>query len=123
MRQHGSWRIGWTKILVVENAETAAGNEWGDITTAETEGGIRPEGWVGYQTWGVAVRIDRVFRQENWIVWRKWSGHDFINANTSPGQGTIDALNEASRIGLVGAVPDSCLFHGAANFSHAGEFG
>src|SRR6185503_10481155 len=98
----------------VENPEPAAGNHWGYVAAAETQIRVRREQRIFQQVRHIIVGIDwpggKMIRK-NRAVRRKWSGHDFINADASACQGSVDASNEAGAVRSIRSIKQCGLFH------------
>lgn len=103
--------------LVVEYTEPAAGHEWKDVTTSETERGIRRNEFVGNPVRTIAVGINRPFWTIDWtvvfclpIVRKRRSGH-FVNADARAGEAAIETMEETRGVSGLRIFEDDGLFH------------
>src|SRR5689334_6691700 len=55
-------------------------------------------------------------------VRREWSGHDFVNADAGPGEGSVNAVDQTITIGTIRAFKQRRLFPGTAKFAAANNF-
>lgn len=108
--------------LVAENGKTASGRPRRNVATGETKMSVSGKNRVGQRVRFVIFRVNRIDRVNHRVIGREWRGDNFICADECPGQAAIETVNEAGRVGDVGPVEQSRLFHGSANFSTAGKF-
>src|SRR2546429_3526012 len=89
---------------VVENTETAAREDRGNIAAAESKCGVRTERRISQQMRLVTFRKNRVDRQvtgEHGIVRRETGTEHFINTHASPRHTLVEAPNERGGVGEV----------------------
>src|SRR6266480_2657586 len=110
---------------VVENTETAAREDRGNIAAAESKCGVRTERRISQQMRLVTFRKNRVDRQvvgEHGIVGRERRGDDFINTDAGPRQTLVEAAYEPGGVGDIRAVKQGGLLHRTANLAAAHKF-
>jgi len=112
-------KLSWS--LIIENVKAAARHYGRDVAATEAQGVVHSPDRIGEKAWVVAVRIDRINREKDWIIRRKWKCHDFEKSNPGPRQTAVETADEAGGICGFRRLPDPGLFHGALHFAEAGK--
>src|SRR5205814_10538525 len=107
---------------VVENTETAAREDRGNIAAAESKCGVRTLRRISQQMRLVTFRKNRIDRQvigEHAIVRRERRGDQFINTDAGPREAVVEAVIQHGCVRDVWAVPQGGLHPRTANFAAA----